>query len=285
MNLEGAELRAAGGTALQAESLTVGTDLNALRLCAHGRVVLSGARIPRHLNLAHARLSRPDGEALSADSCVVGELWLRDTAPITGTVDLRRSQVEFLHALPDVWPERVRIDGLSYRTLAPHLPRGTAPSAAGARDRGLSAAQLRTVDQRLPCRRRRRGRPHGAADETPPPPRHADLVRPLVRAPPGRSRRLRLPSRQGGRMAAVAPADRYHRLHALRTTPPEARRSPDFHPLVYTLDLLLPFVGFGQENAFTPRGAWQWLAYLLIVTGWILATTVLAGITRALSRQ
>ncbi|AKN74512.1 membrane-associated oxidoreductase [Streptomyces sp. PBH53] len=285
VNLEGAELRAAGGTALQAESLTVGTDLNALRLCAHGRVVLSGARIPRHLNLAHARLSRPDGEALSADSCVVGELWLRDAAPITGTVDLRRSQVEFLHALPDVWPERVRIDGLSYRTLAPHLP---------AEER-LPLLE-READGYLPHSYEQLTSAYRVAGD--------DAAARTVQLTKLRRHRGTLIwyARWWGHLQDAAVGYGFRPVRAagwllllllIGTTaftfceprPLKPGEAPDFHPLVYTLDLLLPFVGFGQENAFTPRGAWQWLAYLLIVTGWILATTVLAGITRALSRQ
>ncbi|MEV3932480.1 MULTISPECIES: hypothetical protein [unclassified Streptomyces] len=41
----------------------------------------------------------------------------------------------------------------------------------------------------------------------------------------------------------------------------------------------------GQEKAFNPLGWYQWLSYLLIVTGWLLATTIAAGITRSVSRQ
>jgi hypothetical protein len=54
---------------------------------------------------------------------------------------------------------------------------------------------------------------------------------------------------------------------------------------MYTLDVLLPIVDFGQQSAFTPRGAQQWLGYVLIAAGWILATTVAAGIARTLRRQ
>ncbi|MFI0816753.1 hypothetical protein ACH4TX_09595 [Streptomyces sp. NPDC021098] len=46
-----------------------------------------------------------------------------------------------------------------------------------------------------------------------------------------------------------------------------------------------PIIGFGQEDASAPRGGYQWLSYLLIVTGWVLATTTAAGISRSLSRQ
>jgi hypothetical protein len=38
-------------------------------------------------------------------------------------------------------------------------------------------------------------------------------------------------------------------------------------------------------HAFNPHGGYQWFAYLLIAAGWILATTVVAGITCAINRQ
>ncbi|MEU0564987.1 hypothetical protein ABZ297_06270 [Nonomuraea sp. NPDC005983] len=61
--------------------------------------------------------------------------------------------------------------------------------------------------------------------------------------------------------------------------------APPFNAFLYTLDLLLPIISFGQETAFGPHGFHQWLAAAMITAGWILATTILAGLTRALSRQ
>lgn len=67
--------------------------------------------------------------------------------------------------------------------------------------------------------------------------------------------------------------------------PLKATEAPDFNPVFYTLDLLLPVISFGQESAFAPSGGCQTLSYVLIVTGWIRATTVVAGVTRTVSRQ
>ncbi|MEV4078613.1 hypothetical protein [Nonomuraea fuscirosea] len=54
--------------------------------------------------------------------------------------------------------------------------------------------------------------------------------------------------------------------------------------MIYALDLLLPIVDLGQQSAFNPGGATQWLS-----TGWsrlagVLATTVVAGAARVLGR-
>jgi hypothetical protein len=65
----------------------------------------------------------------------------------------------------------------------------------------------------------------------------------------------------------------------------KAGEAPEFNPVFYTLDLLVPVISFGQEGAFGPRGWYQWLSYVLVVTGWILATTVVAGVSRSVSRQ
>ncbi|MFG2419494.1 membrane-associated oxidoreductase [Streptomyces sp. NPDC048448] len=285
LNLDDAELHAPGGTALHAETLSVGTDLRAMRLRAYGRVNLSGARIPHQLNLAYARLSNPGGPALRASSCVIGELWLREAAPIVGTVNLRRSQLDLLHVPPETWPGQVRLDGLGYRTLAPHLPAelrlpllereesGYLPYAyeqlaAAYRTAGDDAA-ARTVQ--LAKLRRHRG----------------TLSRParfwghLQDATVGYGFR---PMRAAGWLLLLlctgAVAFALHHPHALKPT-----EAPGFNPLVYTLDLLLPLVDFGQETAFAPRGGYQWLSYLLVATGWILATTIAAGVTRSLNRQ
>jgi hypothetical protein len=54
---------------------------------------------------------------------------------------------------------------------------------------------------------------------------------------------------------------------------------------LYTLDLLLPVVGFGQQQAFNPQGWQQWPAAVLIAAGWILAMAVAAGLTRTQARR
>jgi hypothetical protein len=59
---------------------------------------------------------------------------------------------------------------------------------------------------------------------------------------------------------------------------------PHFNGFVYTLDLMLPVVDLGQKHSFNPVGFEQWLSYLLIAAGWILATTVAAGAARILRR-
>lgn len=285
VNLDDAELNAPGEVALHAETLSVGTDVRAMRLRAHGTVNLSGARIPRHVNLAHARLSHPGGSALRASSCVAGELWLREAAQIQGAVNLRRSQLDLLHIPPEVWPGEVKLDGLVYQRLTPHLPaerrlpvlereaggylpQGYEQLAAAYRTVGDEAA-ARTV-QLAKLRRHRR---------TLPP--YARIWGHLQDVTVGYGFR---PMRAAGWLLVLLLAGAL--AFALRHPRPlKSDEAPGFNPVFYTLDLLLPIIGFGQEAAFAPEGWYQWLSYLLVATGWVLVTTVAAGITRSLSRQ
>lgn len=54
---------------------------------------------------------------------------------------------------------------------------------------------------------------------------------------------------------------------------------------MYTTDVLLPIVDFGQGSAFRPTPGMRWVGYALIAAGWLLATTAAAGVTRALNRR
>jgi hypothetical protein len=58
-----------------------------------------------------------------------------------------------------------------------------------------------------------------------------------------------------------------------------------WNPFLFTLDLLIPIVDFGNKNRWAMTGVSQWFASALIAAGWILATTVAAGVTRMLRRQ
>jgi hypothetical protein len=60
---------------------------------------------------------------------------------------------------------------------------------------------------------------------------------------------------------------------------------PRFQPVAYALDLIPPLLDVGQEKAFVPIGFTQWIAWASALAGWLLATAVIAGITRRLVRS
>lgn len=67
--------------------------------------------------------------------------------------------------------------------------------------------------------------------------------------------------------------------------PVDSDRHPPWNAALFALDLLLPVIDLGQVGVWQLRGGWQWLAAVVILLGWILATTVAAGATRLLRRS
>ena len=72
-------------------------------------------------------------------------------------------------------------------------------------------------------------------------------------------------------------------LHPPRAV--EKDKAPAFNAFAYTVDLILPGVDLGQQPHFHATGGAQWLAYVLILGGLLLATTVAAAVARHLRRS
>ncbi|MDI2031278.1 oxidoreductase [Saccharopolyspora sp. TS4A08] len=67
--------------------------------------------------------------------------------------------------------------------------------------------------------------------------------------------------------------------------PVNAEDHPHWSPLLYTVDQLVPIINLGHDVMWRTSGTSQWITVALIAAGWVLATTVAAGITRALRRD
>ncbi|MEU9086221.1 membrane-associated oxidoreductase [Streptomyces sp. NPDC048357] len=285
INLQDAEFDNPGGTALDAQNLNVGAHVRARRMRARGRVELRGSHITTRLDLLHADLSHPGDTALRASSCVIGELWLGGGGRVQGALNLRRSQIEILSLEPDVLPDQVLLSSLRYTVLTPHEP----------------------AERRLPMLERDGGRyePH-LYEQLTAAYRHVgddDAAR-LVQLAKQRRRRSTLPwyGRLWGHVQDAAVGYGFRPLRAAgwllsllafgsiaygvhHPDPIKPGEGPGFNAVFYTLDLLLPVISFGQETAFSPDGWHQWLSYTLVIAGWVLATTILTGVTRTVSRS
>lgn len=67
---------------------------------------------------------------------------------------------------------------------------------------------------------------------------------------------------------------------------PDAKpKPPSFESVYYTTDLLFPVVNLGHKANFEFHDWRRWLAYALMLAGWLLAAAVLAGLQRLLSRH
>lgn len=285
IDLRRARLHRPGGTALSAPTLATDSDVVARHADVRGRVELRGARVGGRLELSYARLSNPGGTALRVSSCVISELWLRNGPLVEGVLNLRRAQIEVLFMEPDMLPDQVLLNSLTYTSLIPHEP---AHRRLPMLERDEEAYLPYSYEQ-LTAAYRRIGDDDAA--------RRVQLAK---------QRRHRATLRWYGRLWGYAQdATVGYGFRPLRAavwllslmavgsvtyavqspSPLKADEAPDFNPVVYTLDLLLPIIDFGQERAYAPDGWSQWLSYVLVITGWILATTVVTGVTRTVSRQ
>ncbi|MEU6914117.1 membrane-associated oxidoreductase [Streptomyces olindensis] len=286
VDLNGARLEAGTGeVALDAETLTVEGDVLLRDVDVLGWIGLRGARVAGRLDLSHARLANPGDAALRASSCTIGELWLRKSPPMAGTLNLRRAQLDVLFLEPDVVPGEVLLNSLVYTSLTPHEPAERRLAMLERDGEGyvphsyeqLTAAYRRIGDDdaarlvQLAKQRRRRatlpwyGRLWGHVQDA----TVGYGFRPLRAA--------------GWLVSLLLIGSVAYALHHPQPLKPD--EAPQFNPVFYTLDLLLPVISFGQEGAFAPTDGHQWLSYVLVLTGWILATTVVTGITRTVSRQ
>ncbi|EHR63889.1 translocation/assembly module TamB domain-containing protein [Saccharomonospora cyanea] len=58
----------------------------------------------------------------------------------------------------------------------------------------------------------------------------------------------------------------------------------EWNPVLYTVDLLVPIADFGNKGRWHMAGADKWVSTGFIAMGWVLVTTVAAGVTRTLRR-
>ncbi|MQA86478.1 MAG: hypothetical protein GEV03_18055 [Streptosporangiales bacterium] len=280
--LQGATLRNPGGYALIADSVVVEDAMECSQgFTAEGTVRLRGARINGTLSFDQAALIGGD-RALRLGQAQIEELILTPRQPIQGAVSLVYAHIGVL--LDDVatWPKQLRLNGCTYQSLR---GRGIAGRIAWV-SRDPEGFRPQPYEQ-LAAWYRRDG--------------NDNLARKTLLAKQ-RARRATLGriGRLGGYLLDWTVGYGYRAwlaavwlalLTAVGTTvfglePPRSLRGPDerphFHALVYTLDLMVPFGAFGQREAWDPTGWTQWVAYALIVSGWILATALVAGVTRVL---
>jgi adhesin HecA-like repeat protein len=281
----GARLSNPTGPALTARGLSVGTMLDCSDgFHAEGPMIFTGARVVTVARFDDAVISAPGQVALELREVRASVLRLTTRTPVDGTIDLRHTRVEVLWDDPARWPAHSMLDGFTYAAIEtpgsvdvrldwldrtegyhpqPYEQLATVYRAMG-RDTEARTVQLERQ------RRRRRTLPFAA--------RAWGYVQDWAVGYGYRPVRAGL-WLVGLFLAGTAVFGAHH------PAPLHSGEAPGFNPVLYTLDLLLPIIDFGQQSAFDPRGGQQWLAALLITAGWVLATTIAAGATRVLSRQ
>ncbi|MBD0673459.1 oxidoreductase [Streptomyces sp. CBMA156] len=205
----------------------------------------------------------------------------------TGTVSLSRARIGNLVDEPQAWPlgRHLRLTGFVYENLRPITPFTVRQRIAWLEGSSVDF-QPESYEQLAAALRR-----DGADDD----------AREVLYAKQRRRRRtLPLPARVWGAVqdATVGYGYRPGRAglwlllawflgslwfatHPLE--PLKADERPHWNPVLYTLNQLLPIVDLGQ-GGWNPGGLTQWISAGLVVVGWLLASTVVAGATRMLQR-
>lgn len=283
---DGATLSREHGPALRAHGIDVGAEFNCCDdFTAHGRIALSNITVRSRISFEDAVIDVPAGQpALTCRRTTASELHLGTRLPVSGTVDLSHTRVTVLRGTPERWPRVLRLEGVVYDSLLPQLPAAERLPLLARDPEGFTPQpyeQLAAVY-----------RQHG---------RDAEARTVLL----AKQRRLRgtlaWPGRVWSGLQDITVGYGYQPLRAVwwlvaimisgtllfSTWPPQPidpGKSPHFQPAIYTFDLLLPLVDFGQEQAFASRGLLQWAAVVLVCLGWLLATTAAAGANRMLRR-
>ncbi|MEV6486842.1 hypothetical protein [Streptomyces sp. NPDC051576] len=299
-------MRAHGGVNLFAATIGESIELSGCTLTSHGNhalrapgahieanldlgdeaTIASGVTLPRAEIKGTLRLSGSafgDASTIDLQHATVGVLVMTSTNTQAPMYDLRAAVIGRIDDSPTSWPPRIELDGLSYQDLRPLLP-ATQRLAWIDRSNGYSPHAY----EHLAAYYRQLG--------------HDDDARTVQLA---RHRRRRdsaqMPARLWGYFEDLTVGYGYRPgralvwLFALTTLvaivfaaiPPQPVRTngPAFQPVAFALDLILPVLDLGQEKAFTPSGNTAWVAWASAIAGWLLATTVIAGLTRRLSRS
>ncbi|MFF5044725.1 MULTISPECIES: hypothetical protein [Streptomyces] len=277
-----ARLTNPAGDTLTARGFSVGGTLDCCDgFRSDGRISLTNSRIHSDLCLEGTTIDGP----LILNRMAAGSLRTDRRSQLRSLVDLRHARIGVLADLPAYWPDALLLDGLTYdhlkitdpvderlawlrREQAGYLPQPYEQLAATYTRQGQDEAAREVLLAK--CRRRQATQPTAQ--------RWWGLLQDWTVGygyRPLRAAVLLL-------LLLIAGTCAFAVHHPPAAKPAEA---PPFNPLLYTLDLLLPVVGFGQQQAFNPQGWQQWLAAAFIATGWILATTVAAGLTRTLARR
>jgi len=293
LNLWGADIRA--GLELHGATLAGGERkaFRAPHLTVVGDVTLAdGARVSGAVDLSsvtvHGRLML-DYRVDDLHQVVLSESRIRalqlEIVPAEHVgVDLNGAVVTSLRDSVESWPKVLKLDRTTYDTLRPLLP---------ARER-LEWLE-RNQDSNSPQPYEQLARQYRDAG-------HDHDTRTILLAKyRNRTRRQRLPLKAWGYLQDATVGYGYRPLRALAwlagltlvvgicTTlwhlHSSTSTAPDFNAVIYALDVVLPILDLGQEKTYSAAGPGSVVVWTAILGGWLLASTVIASITRTISRS
>ncbi|MEV6837392.1 oxidoreductase [Streptomyces sp. NPDC051133] len=259
------------------------------RFASRGGVRLDDGRFGDAVDLERARFDLTDDQELSLRRVQTPELRFLGDKPQRGRVVLSGARIVNLVDRATSWPDagRLHMAGFAYENLVPQGPfpltrrldwvaAATAEYAPEPYER--LAAVLRSAGEDEDARETLLAKQRRRRETLPPAAKVWGFVQDWTVAYGYR------PGRAAVWMAVLWAAGTLAFAHAAH--PPENHDGhPYWSPALFTLDVLLPVIDLGQVGEWQLRGGWQWLEAVMVLLGWILATTVAAGATRLLRRN
>jgi hypothetical protein len=282
LELDDATLVAKDRPALRAPKLTVTGDVTlGDGATVMGAVDFSSATVDGCLLLKY-RVE--DDHKLSVSDCHVKTLHLEILPSEHVRVGLNGAVVTSLVDTQESWPRILKLDRMKYETLRPLLP---------ARERLLWLGRNQDSDSPQPYEQlaqqyREVGHDHDARTV-------------LLAKYRNRTRRLPFPLKLWGYLQDITVGYGYRPVRALAWLAglmlavsvssvvwqprPTTSSAAAFSPIAYALDVVLPILDLGQEKAYSAVSFGRIVVWIAILAGWILASTVIASVTRSVSRS
>lgn len=276
---------------LDARVATIGKDV----LCSRGFVATGGVRLRRvdASKSVHFELAKLGGEpgavALNAFGLTTQELVVRFAEPARGDIVLTRARAVAVSDSEFLWDTdgRVELEDFSYQSL-------TADPDVSVQTR--LAWLHRVLPEYDPDPYEQLAAMYASAG------REERSRKVLLASQRRRHAAMKLPGRTIGWVQEITVGYGYRPLLALlwflgawalgaywfteHYTPQriDPENQPIFNGTLFALDTLLPIVNVGQDGHWRTGGASQWIAAVLTLVGWVLASTAAAGAARVLRR-
>ncbi|MET7437912.1 oxidoreductase [Streptomyces sp. NPDC004082] len=259
------------------------------RFVCQGGVRLDDGRFGDALDLDQARFVFEDDQELSLRRVQTPELRFLGERPERGKVVLSGARVVNLVDRAASWPGpgSLHMGGFAYENL---VPQGAFPLTRRLEWVAAATAEYNPEPyERLAAVLRGSGEDEDAREVLLEKQRRRRETLPLAGKLWGYAQDWTVaygyrPGRAAVWMAVLWAAGSFAFAHASHP-PIKGGEHPSWNPSLFALDLLLPVIDLGQVGYWQLRGGWQWLAAVVILLGWVLATTVAAGATRTLRRN
>ncbi|MFD5076628.1 oxidoreductase [Streptomyces sp. NPDC058371] len=277
------------GNPLQTGGTTPAHGTRVQRFVCQGGIRLDDGRFGDALDFEQARFTFEDDQELSLRRVQTPELRFLGERPERGKVVLSGARIVTLVDRAASWPGpgSLHMGGFGYESL---VPQGAFPLARRLEWVAAATAEYNPEPyERLAAVLRNSGEDEDAREVLLAKQRRRRETLPLAGKLWGYAQDWTVaygyrPGRAAVWMAVLWAATSFAFAHASHL-PLKGEEHPPWNASLFALDLLLPVIDLGQVGYWQLRGGWQWLAVVVILLGWILATTVAAGATRLLRRS